>query len=137
MNSHKADREKSATCAGVAATLTNQPKNWELRGLQHRHPQLRLRPWHSVPLLIRKIPNRQSPSSLVHSEEICSYEHKFTCIDPLQPPASHVPANDLIPPPVQFEDAPSVCPSPSPASPSLTSTTPASAPSSTSTPTPA
>ena len=63
--------------------------------------------------LIRKIPNRQSPSSLVHSEEICSYEHEFTCINPLQPPGSLVPANDLIPPPAQFEDAPSVCPSPS------------------------
>ena len=66
-------------------------------------------PLELVPL-IRKIPNRQSPSSFVHSEEICSYEHKFTCIDPLQPPASPVPANDLISPPVPFDNAPSTCP---------------------------
>ena len=54
-------------------------------------------PLQLVPL-IRRSPLRQSPSSLVHSGGICSYEHEFACTNPLSPSTSPVPANELTPP---------------------------------------
>ena len=53
-------------------------------------------PLQLVPL-IRRSPVCQSPSSLVHSGGICSYEHEFACTNPLSPSTSPVPANELTP----------------------------------------
>ena len=91
-------------------------------------------PLQLVPL-IRRSPICQSPSSLVYSGGICSYEHEFACTNPLSPSTSPVPANELTPPPAQVDNSPSVCLSPPPAPAPAPTSTATSTPASTSTPT--